>query len=305
MSFSSDTKKELCKNPYDKLTDLQAECYGLLLFAKTFKENEILLNTENSFVANRFSELLTARFQIIVEKRASLTGKRRGTHLFTTFVPDTADCKHIFTELGHRKQDISLHINRANLEDESSVSSFLRGVFLCCGSVINPAKDYHLEFTIPYKNLCGDLVKLISEVSEFTHVPKIVPRKGAYIAYLKDSEQIADLLAFMGAPISSMAIMQEKIVKEIRNDTNRRTNSEVANIKKTISAAMAQIEAIKCIQEKQGLAALPEELEVLAKLRLENPDLSLRDLGQALTPPLSRSGVNHRMKRILDYAEKL
>lgn len=303
MSFSSNTKKELCKEPYADLAAIKAESYGLLLFAKKFKYNNIVLSTENPFVANRFTELLTMCWQVIVEKKSVLTGKRGGTHLFTLTVPYVNDCKRIFDDLGHVKDELSLRINRANLEDESCINAFLRGCFLCCGSVINPAKDYHLEFSVPFKNLCNDLAKIISEVTELSQTPKIAARKGTYIVYLKDSEQIADLLAFMGAPIASMDIMQEKILKEIRNSANRKANSEVANIKKTVSAAMVQIQAIEKIKSTKGLEALPDDLKELAVIRLENPDLSLRMLGQQLVPPISRSGVNHRIKRILEFAE--
>lgn len=305
MSFSSKTKKELGKIQWESKHEMHAECYGFLMFAKKFKYNEIVLSTESESVAGRFTTLLTSIFGVIVEKRSTLTGRSGRTHFFTISVPDTKHCNKIFEAFGHLPTDMQLRINRANFETEESVCSFLRGAFLSGGSLSDPAKDYHLEFSVPFKNLCGDLTKLISEVGEYNNVPKIVMRKGSYIAYVKDSEQIAEFLAFIGAPIASMGIMQEKIVKEIRNNTNRKTNSEVANMKKTITASMEQIEAIEIIKNKMGLESLPEELRELALLRLEQPDASLRELGAMLAPSISRSGVNHRIKRIMELAGKL
>lgn len=306
MSFSSETKKEMCKAQTTAPVYLQAECYGLLLFAKKFSAGNIIFTTSSQYAANRFVDLVTQHWQVMAEKTSVLTGRHGGSSLFTVTVPDTNDCNKIFTSLGHSVSDISLRINRANLEDDTAVSCFLRGAFLCCGSVIDPVKDYHLEFSVPFKNLCSDLSKLISEVVELAQMPKVLLRKGSYIAYIKDSEQIADLLTFMGAPSAAMEIMQEKIVKGIRNTANRQTNSEVANIKKTVTAAMEQIKAINIIKEsKGGLGVLPQELREVALLRMENPDLSLRALGQMLAVPISRSGVNHRIKRIMDMAEDL
>ena len=189
------------------------------------------------------------------------------------------------------------------LEDDVSVSAFLRGAFISCGSVNNPEKDYHLEFAVPYRNLCRDLVKLISGVDRLMYTLKIVERKGIYVAYLKDSEQISDLLAFMNAPIASMNIIETKIIKEIRNNTNRKINSEVANMKKTITASMKQIKAIEKIRDCSGLESLSSELRDVAVMRLENPDMSLRDIGKNLNPPISRSGVNHRLQKLMELAE--
>ena len=132
---------------------------------------------------------------------------------------------------------------------------------------------------------------------------KIVERKGIYVAYLKDSEQISDLLAFMNAPIASMNIIETKIIKEIRNNTNRKINSEVANMKKTITASMKQIKAIEKIRDCSGLESLSSELRDVAVMRLENPDMSLRDIGKNLNPPISRSGVNHRLQKLMELAE--
>lgn len=305
MSFAFETKRELCAAQDAALSYKRAEAYGFLLFAKKFSEESIVLSTENTYVANRFTGLLTEVFGVITEKKTTITGKRTGTYLSTLTVPDFNECRKVFTDLGHGTHDLSLRINRANLEDESSVRAFLRGAFLCCGTVINPEKDYHLEFSMPYKNLCADLCRLISESTEFAKEPRTLNRKGSFIAYLKDSEQISDFLTFIGAPMASMTIMQAKIYKDLRNKTNRKTNSEIANINKTAQAAALQIEAIEKIKKQKGLESLPDDLKQVALLRLEYPEFSLRDIGQKLIPKISRSGVNHRIQRIMEFAQEL
>lgn len=305
MSFSFETKKELCSFVNQNAVSMRAECYGFLLFAKIFSHDKIVFNTENPYTAARFMDLMAIEFSAITEKKTALTGKKDGQRLFTLSVPLSSDCERIFSELGHSRQSISLRINRANIEDEAAVSAFLRGVFLCCGSVSDPKRDYHLEFSVPYNNLCSDLCRVISEISSRGKEPRRLVRKGAFVAYIKDSEEIADLLAFIGAPIASMSLMQEKILKSIRNDVNRKMNSEMANINKTAKASAVQLEAIEKIKRLRGLDSLPDDLKSIAQLRLENPEHSLRDLGEMLLPPISRSGANHRMKRILEIAENI
>ncbi len=305
MSFAFDTKRELCQIASHHFALQRAEGYGLLLFAKNFSEQKIVFSTENAFVASRYMELLAEVWQAVTEKKTALTRKRGGAHLFTVTVPDEHDCKKIFTDLGHGSAQLNLRINRANLDDESAVAAFLRGVFLCCGTVTNPQKEYHLEFSMPYKNLCSDLCRLISEVTELTKEPRTINRKGSFIAYIKDSEQISDFLTFIGAPVAAMSIMQEKIYKDIRNTANRKTNSEIANIHKTAQAAALQIKAIEKIAHAKGLDFLPDDLKEVALLRIAYPELSLRDLGKQLKMPISRSGVNHRMQRIMEIAREI
>lgn len=305
MSFSSETKKELCSFVNQNAASRRAECYGFLLFAKIFSYDKIVFNTENPFTAARFMDLMAEQFNAITEKKTALTGKKDSQRLFTLTVPLRNECERIFSEFGYSQQNISLRINRANLEDDLSAAAFLRGAFLCCGSVSDPKRDYHLEFSSPHKNACNDLCRLISEVSSRGKEPRQLVRKGVFVAYIKDSEEIADLLTLMGAPIASMNLMQEKILKSIRNDVNRKTNSEMANINKTAKASAVQLEAIEKIKRTKGLDSLPDDLKSIAQLRLEYPEHSLRDLGEMLSPPISRSGANHRMKRILETAENL
>lgn len=300
MSFSTETKKELCKTQAENINENIAESYGLLLFCRKFTPKELTFTTESYAVAIRFCELLSGSFGVIVEQTSVLTGRHGGGKMFTITVPLESDCKKLYTYFGYTGNEINRRINRAIIEDEKCTSAFLRGAFLNCGSINNPEKDYHLEYSVPYKHLCYDLLKVVDDVEQFDFSFKFVERKGSYIAYLKDSENISDFLAFISAPLASMEIMNTKILKEYRNNANRKVNSEVANIKKTIAASMEQISAIEKIRDTIGLDSLNDDLKELAQLRLDNPDLSLRALGEMLVPPISRSGVNHRMKRLLE-----
>lgn len=302
MSFSSDVKKELCSNEILDRELLRAELYGMLLFGKTFSEDKIVFTTENTYASKRITLLLQNLYMPIIEKQTALRTKSSDSHLYKIVVMDSDDCKRIYNDFGHIKSQITLRVNRANVYSEELSSAFVRGVFLGCGSVSDPMKSYHAEFCVPHKNLSADLCQILSEITECSFTPKTVLRSGNYVVYFKGSEQICDLLTYIGAPLSAMEIMGTKAVKQVRNNVNRRINSEVANIGKVASASAKQLEAIEYIKKTQGLESLPDDLREIAYLRLENPEMSLRDLGQNLIPPISRSGANHRIQRLLEYA---
>ena len=304
MSFSSDVKKELCSSCSVEKDTLKAELYGMLLFGKTFSEEKIIFTTENKYAAKRITFLLQNLYMPILEKQTSLHTKINEAHLYKIIVLSPDDCKRIFDDFGHLKSQITLRVNRAYVFSDELSAAFLRGVFLCCGSISDPMKCYHAEFCVPHKNLSIDLCKILKEITECDLTPKTVVRNGSYVVYFKGSEQICDLLTYIGAPIRAMEIMGTKAVKQVRNNINRRINSEVANITKIAAASAKQIEAIELLREKKGLNSLPEDLKEIAYLRLENPEMSLRDLGKNLSPPISRSGANHRMQRLLEYAKE-
>lgn len=304
MSFSSDVKKELCSSfPTDK-DSLRAELYAMLLFGKMFSEDKIVFTTENKYACNTVTTLLENLYTPILERQSALRTKASDNHLYKIKVIDSNDSKRIYEDFGHMKSQITLRVNRANLSSDESVVAFLRGAFLSCGSISDPAKSYHAEFCVPHKNLSVDLCKILSEIPECNFHPKTVVRSGNYVVYFKGSEEICDLITYIGAPICAMEIMGTKAVKQVRNNVNRRINSEVANITKIASASAKQLDAIEYIKKTCGLESLPEDLKEIAYLRLENPEMSLRDLGQSLVPPISRSGANHRMQRLLEYSQK-
>ena len=282
---------------------LKAELYGMLLFGKAFRADAMVFTTESRYAAGRVSFLLENLYMPILERQNALRVHTGQSRLYKISVVDEADCRRIFEDFGHTAAQVTLRVNRANLASEELSAAFIRGAFLSCGSVSDPMKSYHAEFCAPYKNLSADLCNILREVTECAFTPKAVARSGSYIVYFKGSEQICDLLTYMGAPIQAMEIMGTKAVKQVRNNVNRRINSEVANITKVASASAKQLEAIAHIQSTIGLDALPDDLKEIAYLRMENPEMSLRALGENLNPPISRSGANHRMQRLLEYLE--
>lgn len=305
MSFSADTKKEICKNTPKKSCCLKAECYGLFLFAKKFLPTGIVLTTENHAVA-RFSASLAASVTgAIFDVTTTYSHRKNSNSIYTITVPGEDQVRLVRKLFGHMDDELSVRINRSNLENLCCQSAFLKGVFLSCGTVTNPEKDYHLEFIVPYLNLAKDLVTLLSEVEELGLQASIINRKGSFVVYLKESEQIADLLTYLGAANASMELMQIKMLKEMRNYVNRKTNFETANIGKTVTASAQQIVAIEKIRRIRGLESLPDDLREIAVLRLENPEMSLRELGGQMKNPISRSGVNHRLMRLQDIANDL
>lgn len=305
MSFSKDTKKELCDCDTGTAEEMTALCYGMTLYSRVFSFSSLTASTESKPCAVLYSNLLSSLTGTIVELSSTLTHRSGENSIYTVSVPDKNDCEKIFDHFGHSKKRISLQINRANIDNEGCLPFFLRGVFLICGNVSSPEKDYHMEFVVPHKNLAADLVRIITEIEELDAQPKTVMRKGSYIVYIKGSDSITDILTYMGAQMSSLDIIQNKMLKDVRNKVNRRINSETANINKTATASAKQLYAIRLIMEKQGLGSLPDELRELAQLRLDNPEYNLRELGAALSKPISRSGVNHRLVRIMKIAEEL
>lgn len=305
MSFSSDVKQELCKVNSTTHEQLMAECYGMILFAKSFSPREIIFKTENPYSAMRFEWLLSKLFNPIIEKQTMLKIKNSKTKLYKVSVILQDECKKIFEEFGHNFKDINLRINRANLENECLYPYFLRGVFLSCGSVTDPNKGYHLELSVQFKTLSENLILLLNEIQLLNSKAKFTQRKGGYIVYIKGNDPICDFLGYIGASNSVMEMIEVSAYKEIRNKINRQRNSEVANLQKLASAAAVQTTAIKKIMDIKGIGFLSDDLKELALLRLDNPDMSLKELGENLSTPISRSGVNHRLKRIINIANEL
>lgn len=304
MSFSSDVKKELCKIDYQKDCCAHAELYGLLLFSKSFSAGAMSLCTENRFVAEKYMDLVSQNLQAIAQRSTRYSHKKEESDGYLLSLPSTSDRERALRRFHHFVGEEPLFIQRKNLKKSCCIHAFLRGAFLACGTVTDPSKEYHLEFSVLQNGLAGDLCAFLREQRELSIKPKAVERKGAYVVYIKGSEHIADLLTYLGAKSAAMELMQVKMVKEVRNYVNRTTNFETANLTKTASAAAAQLEAIELIGRTKGLESLPDELYEVALLRLQNPDMSLRELGAHLSEPISRSGVNHRLKKILELSRQ-
>ena len=303
MSFSSEVKRELASVEPGSRDGKYAELYGMALFSGRFSNREIVFKTENRYSASRFERLLSELFNPIIEKKSDLKLNTDSRGLYRISVLMSEDCKRIFEDFGHSPRDIKLRINRANIADESLYASFLRGVFLSCGSVTDPDKGYHLELNVQRRALAENLVHLIGEIEVFSSKPKLSLRNGSSVIYYKDNDGICEFLGYIGAGNAVMKLLAASAYKETMNLLNRRMNSELANIKKTSDASARQIHAIKKIIKRDGIESLPAELRELAALRLDNPDMSLKELGESFDPPISRSGVNHRLQKLLKLAE--
>ncbi len=300
MSFSAEIKSELCKLENKRGCCLRAECYGAWLFSKCFSLRETAYVTENGNVARRMLELAAAAAGAGGELSYGVSRRKKPAYRVSLQDEDARIC--LLSAFGHTGQETSLRINRAVLENDCCQAAFLRGAFLTCGTAVDPQKGYHLEFAVPYQKLANQLYTLLCEVSAFSVNPLLASRKGGYVVYWKESGQIEDLLTFLGAAGASMELMQVRMYKEAKNDINRKANFETANMDKTYSASARQIAAIAALNDAGELNRLPDGLRELARLRLENPEMTLRQLGEALH--ISRSGVNHRLERLLELGEK-
>lgn len=301
MSFAYRIKNEIASNRPFRQHYKKAQAYGLLLYGKMFDAQGISIHTEHKSVARLFADSIADLVGItdsITLREVKRNGKRS---MFVVTVDSPSDREAVLRFFGYVSGEDTGHILWDNLS-AGEIPAFLSGVFLACAAVTDPEKSYHVEFCIPGKSLCDDLYRLLCEnLAE----PKITVRRNDYILYYKESEHIEDLLTYIGAGKASLEMMEVKIVKELRNKVNRATNCETANITKVIDASMKQTQDIRLIAENGGLEALDEDLRELARLRMENPEMSLRELGENLSEKISRSGVNHRLKRIAQFAQEI
>lgn len=309
MSFSSEVKEELSRlavqGRHCQIAELSAiisMCGRVLADEK--EQYQIQIHTENVYVARKYFTLLRKSFNI----RADVSVRRgRKNRLYTVAVNDkTASCRilqatRLIDENHEIREDLSLHSNQV-VQMECCRRAFLRGAFLAVGSISDPEKSYHLELVCTTERKAEQLLEIMKR---FGLDGKQILRKHNYVVYLKDGEQIVDALNIMGAHIALMEMENVRIVKDIRNSVNRKLNCEMANITKTVTAANKQVADIEFLAGKIGLEALPENLREIARLRLEYPDATLVELGEMLYPPVGKSGVNHRLRRLGNLAKEL
>ncbi|MBQ2756066.1 MAG: DNA-binding protein WhiA [Oscillospiraceae bacterium] len=299
MSFAAELKKELCAEPLKRKEKMLAECYGMAIVSRGFDAGNISLVTENQGVAVRYAKLMERLLGVTAE---TVERERADGAVYTVSLTEDADRAALLKLFGHSGKEPNRRINIQNIGGEENYADFLRGIYLSCGSISDPNKSYHIELAVPFLNLSKELALMLSQLLS---MPKSVRRRGDYVLYYKESEHIEDFLTFIGAPMKALEIMEIKVVKDVRNKVNRRTNCETANIDKTVVASARQVADIRLICEKKGMEFLPENLRELAQLRLENPEMSLAELGSVLKKPISRSGVNHRLERLAEIAEDL
>ena len=294
-SFSSKTKQELCKLTGFELCCRRAELAGIIAFAGSFDGNEIRINTESSPVARHLHNLVKELFEVQAENKIKNMGR---LHLYTVIIPDAY---LVLEKLGIGL--MPMRVQSSVVKRDCCCRAFVRGAFLGAGSISAPEKTYHMEIITRHLKISENFGNLIER---FEIKPKVTMRKGNHVYYFKGSEAISDMLVLLGAHNSMMEFLNVKIVKEMRNHANRLVNCETANVDKAINASMEQVRIIQEIDQKIGLGNLPPELEKLARLRVENPEDSIRELGERYEPVISKSCVNHRLNRIIEYyKEKL
>lgn len=295
LSFSANLKTELCKQKPTGCCRI-ALCYGLLLFSRSFNISDISMRTQVKAVAELYSSMIKLCFGAHTVITESGTEKIN----YIVSVTGEADRNRIINYYDSGEKDWIM--NPKFLKRTCCRWAFIKGAFLACGSINDPENSYHLEFAVKDSTL-GFAFAAFLELCGYK--PKTSQRQSVSALYFNDSTAIEEILGGIGASQYSLELMEVKVVKDMRNRLNRQNNFETANISKTVNAAVAQNEAIDYLAKKNLLGLLPEELRMVALLRKDNPDASLSQLCKLLGDGISRSGVNHRLQRIVDAANEV
>ncbi len=296
MSFSDIVREEICANINDK--DKRFAClYGMLLFSRTLTREKICFQSKSHKSSETFADLFEAVFHIKLDCKKTVAKNGKATYIYD--ITDKAVIDAVFAK--YRLESGERHMN-PEIVSIGSYGVFTAGVFLAGGSVNDPEKEYHLEFTSPEESLANELMNLLSDIGVASG---LTVRRGQFIVYIKDSECIEDTLTFINAQQCTLEIMNVKIYKDMRNKVNRQTNCEMANLDKSLKASQKHIEDIQLIARTKGLDSLSDELREIAELRMENMESSLKDLGEMVNPPISRSGVNHRLNKLGKIADEI
>ncbi|WP_028504569.1 DNA-binding protein WhiA [Ruminococcus sp. FC2018] len=298
-SFSYRAKNEIIQriNSRDKA---DACLMGVLLCANSLNDGEITVLTENKLLRDFFVLNVNRILECDDGVEVNEIQRKHSAVLYDLCIPRAQDRLFI---LDYFQLDESRGMSRDDLPKAKYYPYVVGGIFLACGSVNNPEKKYHMEFVMPSLELCNSLGLLL--IDNYGIVPKHVERKHYQIVYIKDSENIIDILTMMGAQMASLEIMNVKMMKDVKNKINRSMNCDNANIDKALGAAERQINDIELIDSTMGLDSLPDTLRDIARIRYDNIDFTLKELGAAMEPPISRSGANHRMQKIAEIAENI
>jgi DNA-binding protein WhiA len=298
MSFSSDTKNEMCRVKITNDCCAVAELYGALLFSNMLASEEIRIVTENAKFAARVASLVHRLFghQVAVTTENENSKKEAITIR-------GARARTIYERFGYDSdRDSALHLNAALAEEEHCRDAFIRGAFLAGGSVTAPEKNYHLELVTRHFNLSREVMALLLDMG---FSPKSTVRKSTYMLYFKDSEEIEAFLTRCSAPVAALRVMEAKVEKELRNRINRKVNCETANILKTVDASQRQLEAIRRLKDSGVFDSLDGKLRYAAELRAANPEATLGELASLANGGISRSGLNHRLGKLVSIADEL
>lgn len=298
MSFSSDAKAELCAQRPDRKCCAVAESYGVLLYCNTFSAREIRIITASRDFAARLPRLFKRAFSLSFDVLPPENAKGKSSFLITS--PDKI--KRIFDTYGAEVDStLSHHVNFGVLEEDCCRTSFIRGAFLAGGSVTDPEKRYHLELATPHHSVSRETYSVLLDMG---FSPREAERGGNALLYFKQADAIADFFTTIGATNTALGIMTAKVEKDMRNTITRRVNCDSANADKVVNAAQDQLEAIRYIVKEYGIDALPEPLKDAALLRIANPEASLADLARLSYPPVTKSCISHRLKKIMSLASK-
>ena len=307
MSFTAEVKEELARVENAKPCCANAELSALVRVEGTLHYTgggrmRLEIATETAPVARKVIKLLRSVFDLTTE----LTVRRSVLHKSNNYlitVVDQPGLTGALTELGILDEDHSplYSVPAWLVKKDCCAIAYLRGMFLGGGFVADPHGDFHFELTAESEEIAADLVK---RMGRFGINARVTSRRGTYAVYLKGAEPIVTFLALVGAHRALLRTEDVRILKEMRNDVNRLVNAETANLQKTANAAAEQVAAVRWLERARGLDALPPALREIAFLRLENPDVSLRELGELADPPLSKSAVYHRIRRLEELAEE-
>ncbi|MFQ7843893.1 MAG: DNA-binding protein WhiA [Coprococcus sp.] len=312
MSFSSKVKEELSKDCNNPRHCCIAETAAIISMCGkvVFDEKDrvrIEIHTENVTVARKYFTLLKKTYNINTDisiRHSSSLNKSR-SYILSVNDDETArkilmTCR-LMKPFGVIEEDFSIS-DSLIIQRECCKRAFIRGAFLASGSVSDPVKTYHFEIVC----LSEAKAKQLQMIMETFNInARVIKRRKYFVVYVKDSSQVVDLLNIMGAYNALMDMENVRIVKDMRNNVNRKVNCETANINKTVSAAVKQIEDIRFIQMSSAFDELPESLQEMAELRVRYPEATLAELGQLLDTPVGKSGVNHRLKKISLFADEL
>lgn len=312
MSFSSKVKNEICRYTEFSKAEATALLSGIMKVSGTLgfggdRKINFRVTTENPAIARLVFKLLKEHFGIHTKLFVKKSNSLKKNNIYLVMISHEMPVKELLKEVGvlNEENDMILleySVPKRIIAKDECKRLFIRGVFLGGGSISNPEKTYHLEFVTHHEDYANDFSKIINSYGLNS---KVIQRKSSYVIYIKEGEQIVDLLNIIGAHESLLELENVRIMKEMRNNINRLVNCETANLSKTVNAAVRQIESIKLIQREIGFKRLPKNLREIAELRLNFPNESLKELGQMLDPAVGKSGVNHRLRRIEKIAEEL
>lgn len=316
MSFSSKVKEELFTHLSPARHCQIAELAAILHFCGSigsgFNGNFLQIRAENALVVRKSFTLLQKTFNISTDAEVRREGQSAG---YTLLIRDREQVKKILQAIKFLDSNGNYHenpsglssglrepANRMVIKNACCQRAFLRGAFLAAGSMSDPEKGYHLEFVCSHEDQARQIQEILAE---FEIEARIVIRKKYFVVYVKEGAGISDFLNVAEAHVALMDFENSRVVRDVRNTVNRRVNCETANITKTVNAAARQLDDILLLQEKYGFEKLPASLRQMAEVRLEHPDAALKELGAYLDPPVGKSGVNHRLRKLCELADSI